>query len=378
VAEPTPAESHWAGDYATGEWSGVRPALGDRGLTVGLIYTAEIVRTTDQEPSAAAPVGYLALVDAWLNLDGGKARWWPGGQFFLGVQHAHSQGHVGQLETFQLVSNIDTPGFTQLGECFFEQRFDRAGAWFRFGKQDSNREFGSPRYSGNFINDAFGDVPTIPMPSHPAPALGLFAGARLTRLLRGLVGVLEGRPEPGGIGFATAFERERGVFAVAELELVTSEPVAERPAGRHSLAVWYHSAGRRHLLPFGAPPARNYGAFVSLDQRIYRTDAGGTGLHVFVRAALSPADLDEASAYAGAGVAYHGIGSRFDDTVGLGFSTVWLERPTGRSAESALELFYKARFAHFLSLQPDLQLYRQPQGQPGYGWAATLRLRVKL
>jgi porin len=371
----TPAPSGYlAGSYATGDWGGLRPALAARGVDIGLVYTADFGQTSATDE---AMVSYLALLDGWVDLDTGKLGLWGKGRLFVGGQHAHSRGQEGGMEPFQAGSNIDTPAFTQLGECFFEQRLLGDNLWIRVGKQDTNRDFGSPRYPGNFVNNAYGALPTIPMPSHPTPAVGFMMGADVTSHVHVRAGAFEGQPEYGGWGFDTATDPGRGFFSVAAVELITSEASGERQTGRHTLGGWYHSADALRAEPeHQGPLPSNQGAFLTLDQRFYR---GEGGTHLFGRGAVTRAGQGQASAYAAGGVAYHApFASRTDDTVGLGVSTVWLEQPTGLRAESFVELFYKARFTKFFSLQPDLQLFRHPQGGPDHGWAVTLRGRVKL
>jgi carbohydrate-selective porin OprB len=120
----------------------------------------------------------------------------------------------------------------------------------------------------------------------------------------------------------------------------------------------------------------NLGIFLTLDRRIY---LGAGGFHLFSRAAITRAGLGQASAYLAGGLTYHGLfTSRSDGTMGVGLSNVWLEHPQGLCAETFVERFYKARFTKFLSLQPDLQLFRRPRGGPDHAWTFTLRGRAKL
>jgi porin len=379
---PTPAgaadepASYLAGAYATGTWGGLRSDLAARGVEIAVIYTAEVSRTTtpvhDHEP-----LDYLNLIDGWLDVDSSKLGLWDGGRLLVGVQHAGSTDHDHRLRPYQDISNIDSPAFTQLGECFLEQRLWGDVFWVRIGKQDTNRDFGAPRYPGNFLNGSYGGLPTIPMPSYPTPAVGLMLGTALTNNVRMRGGVFEGRPEYGGLGMDTVFDEGRGVFSMATLEFVTFEPSEGRQSVRHALGVWYHSADQARAAAgaLGRAPA-NQGVFMVLDQRIYR---GAGGLHAFGRGALTHAAVGNASAYAGVGLAYHApFASRDDDTVGVGVSTVWLEQVRGRDAETFVEVFYKARFTRFFSLEPDVQYFHHPLGGSGSGWAFTLRGRVKL
>jgi porin len=367
------APGYFDGAYATGDWGGLRPALAAHGVDLGIVYTADLGHSA---PADRGPFSYLALIDAWVRLDTAKLGLWEGGRLFVGGQNAHGRRQHGGLEPFQSGSNLDTPSFTQLGECFFEQHLLGDGLWLRVGKQDASREFGSPRYPGNFVNNAYGALPTVPMPSHPTPGVGIMIGGIVTENVRLRAGALEGQPEYGGWGFDTVTDRQRGIFSVATLELLTFEAPGGRQTSRNTLGAWHHTADVRRAEPDSHDLPANLGIFLTLDRRIYQ---GEGGFHLFSRAAVTRAGLGQASAYLAGGLAYHGLfTSRSDDTMGVGLSNVWLEHPQGLRAETFVELFYKARFTKFLSLQPDLQLFRRPRGGPDHGWTFTLRGRVKL
>jgi hypothetical protein len=70
-----------------------------------------------------------------------------------------------------------------------------------------------------------------------------------------------------------------------------------------------------------------------------------------------------------------------DDTVGIGFGyfTVAQQRngTPGPGSEFFVELFYKWRLTHFISLQPDLQYYRTPGGDGQDALLVGIRLKLK-
>ena len=80
----------------------------------------------------------------------------------------------------------------------------------------------------------------------------------------------------------------------------------------------------------------------------------------------------------GAGFSYKGFFSgRADDTLNIGLNYSWLagSDPAGSSRThlSNIELFYIARLTSWLSLQPDIQYFGNPEENHGSGFAAGLR-----
>jgi carbohydrate-selective porin OprB len=91
---------------------------------------------------------------------------------------------------------------------------------------------------------------------------------------------------------------------------------------------------------------------------------------LITRVGWAQPDRSPLGLFIGASLAYHGLGTRSDDTAGVGFG--WL------GSEWYAEVFYKLRITRFLSVQPDLQFYRTPGGAGPDAVLVGLRLKVKL
>jgi carbohydrate-selective porin OprB len=129
----------------------------------------------------------------------------------------------------------------------------------------------------------------------------------------------------------------------------------------------------------------NAGWFVQNDERIFlhpEDPRDPRGLTVILRYSWSRPDRSAFAHYAGGSVAWHGIGPRSNDTVGIGAGIFSVAEPVGGSPgprdESFVEAFYKLRLTNFVSLQPDLQWFRHPGGDGADALAAGVRLKVKL
>jgi Carbohydrate-selective porin, OprB family len=97
-----------------------------------------------------------------------------------------------------------------------------------------------------------------------------------------------------------------------------------------------------------------------------------SGANLILRFGWAQADRTAVSRFFDASFAWHGLGLRGDDTVGIGGGYF----TSGPGDETFVEAFYKWRITAFASVQPDLQLYRH-HGETGAD-AVVLGGRVKL
>jgi porin len=373
------------GDHLTGEWGGARTALADRGVAFDAAYASDAF-------VAHARAAVLGHIDAAVTLDTGKLGLWDGGTLYALVQNNHGHGINDSVGSDQPVTNLEAEPYTQLTELFLEQAAAGGRLRLRIGKQDANRDFGTPRFGGNFINNDFGMYPTSPLPSYPTTGLGAIAIAQPTAWLTGKLAIYEGSPQIGGFGLDTAFADGAGYTVIGGAAVIHHLGSADRDGGTTSAGVWRQSGEITELgelgMPTGAAPRMfddNLGWFVQHDERIYLhpDDASDPrGLTVIARASWARPDRTPVTRYAGGSAAWHGIGPRRNDTVGLGGGYLRITEPLGGSRgprdEWFVEAFYKLRLTSFVSLQPDLQAFRHPGGDGADALVAGIRLKLKL
>jgi porin len=384
-AEPAPAagaEPGWiGGDHLTGDWGGARTRLGDHGVTIDATYASDLF-TARGETSA------LGHVDAALTLDTGKLGLWDGGTLYILGQNNHGSGINDAVGSAQPVTNLEAAPYTQLSELFFEQALgDRLRV--RIGKQDANRDFGTPRFGGNFINNNFGMFPTAPLPSYPSTGLGALVAGQPLAWLTARLAIFEGSPEVGGLGLTTAFRSGAGSIAIGSVAATHRFGPGDRDGGTTSFGAWRRSGDITEVGEIGAAPPRTFdsdaGWFVQNDERIYLHPADPDdprGLTVIVRVSASQADRNAVTRYAGASAAWHGVGPRRNDTTGIGLGYLRAAAPVhggpGPADEWFVEAFYKLRLTSFVSLQPDVQWFRHPGGDGSNALVAGARLKLKL
>jgi porin len=383
-----PAEVRWVdGQHLTGEWGGARPALEDRGVELDGVYALDLFTVRGHG-------SVLDHFDLALTLDTDKLGLWPGGTIYaLGQINAGDQ--VNDLVgSGSQVTNLEAPDYQQLSELFLEQTLADGKLKFRIGKQDANRDFGTPRFSGNFINNSFGMLPNSPLPSYPTTGMGAIVIGQPIDWLAGKLALYEGTPESGGFGLTSAFHSGAGYMVAGSVEAKHFYGPDHRDGGTTSVGGWSLNDADAAMGVYD--PTRFHsdaGVFVQNDERIFlhpEDPKDPRGLNVIVRYSLARGDRSMLPRYVGGSAAWHGLGARDNDTIGVGFNTFTVQnlfevpiegQPVGQvipGREWAFEAFYKARLTEFFSLQPDLQAFLHPSGVNRNAFVVGLRIKAKL
>ncbi|MCU0695632.1 MAG: carbohydrate porin [Myxococcaceae bacterium] len=383
---PWPPPGYPSGDHLTTEWFGARTWLAEHGVTFDLVYAVEVFGLA---PPLAPPGEGTALVNGHLDvavtLDTQGLGLWNGGKLYVLGQNNHGPGINEVVGSATEVSNIEAAPYTQLGEFFYEQNFfDKVRV--RLGKQDANREFGTPRFGGNFINNNFGMLPSSPLPSYPTNGLGAVALVTPTDWLTFKAAVFEGRPQVGSVGFDSAAVPGAGHFLISSLNVTHRFGYIGRSNGTSSLGAFRQQGQFDEIGMQGMGRTFNelWGVFAQHDERVYLDDDPDDPrcFTIIPRFGWAQPDRFNIGLFLGLSVAYHGFGMRQDDTVGIGagWFTVGQQRngTPGPGSETFVEVFYKWRLTKFFSLQPDVQYYRTPGGDGRDAIIVGTRLKLKL
>jgi len=377
-----PADRSWAdGDHLTGDWGGARSKLADRGVTFDVFYASEAF-------TAHGSTEVLGHVDAAVTLDTKKLGWWDGGTFYVLGQNNHGSSINDHVGSAQPVTNLEADPYTQLTELFFEQTLLDEKIRFRIGKQDANRDFGTPRFGGNFINNNFGMLPNAPLPSYPTTGLGALVAVTPAPWLTTKLALYQGSPEVGGLGLTSAFRDGGGATVVGSVATTHHFGPGDRDGGTTSFGAWWRSNDVSEVGVGSGTPRMfddNAGFFVQNDERFYlhpNDPSDPRGLTLILRFSWARPERNEIKRYAGASAAWHGLGPRTNDTAGIGAGYLAIADPLGGSpgpgSEWFIEAFYKLRLTNFISLQPDFQWFRHPGGDGADAFVAGLRLKLKL
>jgi porin len=387
---------------------------GGESLWAEYIYTGEVFNNMHGGISTHNATVYRGNLDLLLHGDLEKMGFFPGGKIFIYGQNGHGQGlSADYVGDFQVLSNIDAPDFMQVSEYWWEREVFKDFATLRIGKQDCNAEFAVVQLGGDFVNSSFGVPPNIPMPTFPNGSMAAATYFKLSEKLSFKAGIWDGLPNGENWGFSGSGE----LFSIYEFKR-SHDLFGKKLHGELHAGMWYHSGSWEDLtaepslsaMSFASfNPFRNYryygkrgsssdeagilsdrhllgnhGVYLGLDQMLYREDSedekNDQGLGMFVQYSYTPEDRSPAPHYVGGGLVYKGIAPRRDDdTMGIGVAHVKFSRYlSDRTAETAIELFYKAQITKHASVLPDLQYIVSPGGMYPDAFAVGLRYELAL
>jgi porin len=364
------------------ENAGYPAKLKHHGLTLHLNYTGEAFHGLRVLPNGATE--YRGLLELEASVDTGKAGLWAGGELFIKGQNGHGREffvNPGGI-SFPL-SDIGGPDFTQVSEYGLKQDFLDGSVRTILGRQDVNDYFSLNRVGGSFIFPAYTLIPTVPMPTFPAPALGASLFIEPAESLSFGAGVYDGAPETGGFGFDTVFNGKGGVFSIMQFTWKTGLNLQGKYRGHHSLGIWYRSGNvvETETASGSGMHSGNYGWYLMLDHLLLREKGSkedDQGLGAFFQLGWAPEDRNHVTKYVGAGFTYRGLlPTRDVDQLGIGLCYTWLVEKApnagARTHLTALELFYKAHVNTWLSLQPDIQYFDNVEESRKNGLAVGIR-----
>ena len=122
LAKPSDAvaDSIWAQDTLTGNWSGMRTSLEAMGISLGLQEQSEV--WTNVSGGLRRGAVYDGLTTASVSLDLEKLMGWTGVKFLVNANQYHGRGPSANLVgNQQLLSNIEATRDTKLYQLWLEQ-----------------------------------------------------------------------------------------------------------------------------------------------------------------------------------------------------------------------------------------------------------------
>jgi porin len=380
--EPTSNQSSQPASLQERDEDGLFTKLEKRGVSFSFQYTGEVFYGLRVNPNEETRIE--GLVSLTLKLDTEKLGLWPGGELFVAGQNGHGKGFsVNPGGIAQPISNIDAPAFTEINEYGLRQNFWEGYLRLNLGRKDVNTIFCVNEFGLTLINPSYALIPTVPMPTFPATAVGAAIFAEPLNWLSFGLGFYDGGPQTGTLGIDTFLEGKEGYFMVFEPGWKPNFGEPAKYPGNYRLGLWYHSGDFDETGNSAQPRtySGNYGLYLLFEQWIYRmegkTPAEDRGLGAFVQFGWAPSDRNPVTRYLGAGFSFKGlVHSRVRDTLGIGASYTRLAGPEGNADLTNVELFYKASLISWLSLQPDIQYFDNPGNDQRNGWAFGLRCLV--
>jgi porin len=381
----TNGQPFWEWEQLTGDWGGARPWLAQQGISLEPWWIMDASQNWHGGVNTEGGA-FRHLFGVDLTLDTEAMFGLPGGTFFVQFQnHTGPDSSVDDTGDFQVYSNIDADGRTQVAELWYEQWFLEDMFRVKVGKVEANSEFAYVDNGVEFIHSTPGFTPTISVfPSYPDPALSLNLFAYPTDYSYIGFGIYDGALQSGfNTGeYGPSTLGHEGWFYIGEGGFIW-DGGATRLNGRLGLGGWYHN-GTFERFQEGKTQDGNGGFYITFDQMLWREqpeiedDEQGIGMYVYT--GHSDPDANEADHSVSGGLIWTGlVPQRDDDILGFGANYVHFSQKSGAGFiepyELAYELFYKIQITPALSIKPDLQYITNPGGAGlSDAFVATLRM----
>ncbi len=378
--------------YATGNWFGLRDAMGEKGITLepSIVFDYSKLFSGGRHKYTDAT---RHVFNVNLSIDTEKLFGLKGGTFFVDFMNINGQNGSDKVGDFQSFSNIDSPGRTEVAELWYQQMLFDNKLRIKIGKVDANLEFdyvenGCDFVKCDFINSSMGFSPTIfVFPTYPDPAMSFNAFVYPDEHLYMGFGVYDGSGaegiQTGSRGPKTFFGSPGDLFYIGEAGLNYTLG-QQKLTGRIAGGGWWHDGTFNR---FDGSQVRGTGGFYALlDQSLWKENPDNTddqqGIGSFLQYGWANNKVSEAQDHFGAGITYTGaIPNRDDDVCGVGISCVhFTSAPAAGftdSYETSYEAFYKLQLTDWASIKPDLQYIANPGGQGlNHAFVGTVRVEI--
>lgn len=405
-----PALAQSANNGLLGDMGGLRTALGNYGITLGITDSENLLGNLAGGIKQGATM--QGVTTGTLEIDTGKAFNLQGGTFHITALQLHGQPLTGPyLDDLQAANGNEGEDGTRLWEMWYDQVFDDSLADIKIGQQSIDNEFILSKYSGLFVNTMAG-WPLIPSddlygggPAYPLSSLGGRIQYKPADNQTILAGVFD--DNPGGGTFSddaqaldrngAKFNLNTGALFIVEYQYAVNEPAvgdmvqssqaqgAGLP-GTYKIGFWYDTASFPDQrfgtdgLSIASPASNgdpkmhkgNYSLYGVVDQTVWQSAADSSrNLNIFARIMGAPENQNLIDFSVNGGVTLAApLPGRDNDQAGVDFG---LGKVSGRAAgldrdggatvqgtEELIELTYQAQVTPWLTLQPDIQYVINP------------------
>jgi porin len=271
-------------------------------------------------------------------------------------------------------------------EFFYEGPFFSDNLTLAIGKLDFTGIFDASEYADDecyqFLNASLVDDPAIPFPE---PGLGLMLKWDLTDSWYLMTGVADAQADSRETGFRTTFYKEDYFFYALETgKTLKLDSTNGLMPGTYRAGMWVDGQEKERFS--NSKIHRNdTGFYISCDQMLYKENTDiedNQGLGGFFRYGWADSKVNEITNFWSAGLQYQGLfEGRNEDVLGVGFAHgTFSDNATDyiEDYESALEVYYNAQLAPWLSLSPSIQYIANPGGAENIRDAVVLGLRVRM
>ncbi|OGS71805.1 MAG: hypothetical protein A2063_06580 [Gallionellales bacterium GWA2_60_142] len=385
----------WGAETLSGDWGGTRSSLYDKGVTVELSHKSDALANIAGGVARGGVV--LMNSDVAVSLDMDKLAAWEGASVFVQYHVQHGNQSINNyVGSFAGVDNIETGTSTgQFYQAWLQQNSADDSISLLAGLYAIDSEFYVTDTSGLFLQPPYGMSAEMAQaagnnapPVFPAGALGVrlkYTGSGYYAQAAVTDGVPGNPNNPHGT--QVRLDKGDGTLAVAEFGYIPE--VEDGRYNKMALGLWRYTARANDsvdLDALGNPVLRtNRGVYVLAERTLMSGQNGsGQGLSGFVRFGMVNKDIHQADWSGSLGLNYLGLfDGRDEDAVGIAVTTSHASAKyrlanAAESAETVVELTYRAQLQPWLSLQPSLQRVFNPNMDAALpdAWIAGVRLEV--
>jgi porin len=409
---PPAPTGFWERSNLLGDMGGLRPWLGNYGVTFGLQETSEYLNNLSGGTRRGG--AYDGLTQFGIGVDTQKAFGSPGGIFNLSGLQIHGTNLSSRdLQTLQFASGVEADATTRLWELWYQQSLLGSNVDVMVGQQSLDQEFMVSQYAATFMNATFGwsVLPSVDLPAggpaYPLSSLGARLRVTPSDNWTVLTGVFDGNPAGNGVGdpqklnaHGTNFNLHDSALFIGEVQYALnpapSDPAATKPTGlpgTYKLGFWYSTQQfpdqgfDTNGLSLASPNSNgiaqshrgDYSFYAVADQMVWRPSADSPqSIGVFARVMGAPGDRNLVDLGINAGVTLKApFKGRDNDVVGLAVgyaqigshaqdfantSATYTPGYPSRSAETIVEATYQYQVTPWWQLQADLQYAFRPAG----------------
>lgn len=394
VADP---DDIWQRETLTNGFGGLNDALADSGIEIGLsmtnIYQSNIRGGMNTNQKRGQHTGSY---DLEIGADLQQLCDIEGGSLLVHTEGSWSRFDVDETSVGSMFGvNGDGAGRRAMDvtEVWYEQAMFDETLRLRLGKMDIGGGFecrGCPvsfdgslyanDETGQFLNGALVNNPTIPMPDM---GLGAVVYWNPVEWWYASIGAIDAQADARESGFRTAFHGEDNFFYVAETGLAPQFDSGKGPmSGAYRVGIW-NDPQEKESFSNGEIRRDDTGIYISADQMVYKENDGpedSQGLGVFTRYGMANKKVNDISDFWSFGFQYQGLlEGRDDDVLGLGLAKGIFSTEAGysREYESVVELYYSAQIAPWIAISPSLQFVENPGGDDTVDDSIVFGLRAQ-
>ena len=370
-----PAFREW--ESLTGEWSGVRTSLVNRGVTFGATYTHDVSNVLAGGARRGSASRGLFMGEMRVDLSQARLKGTTAFVSYAAMRGSNGSALAGDIQAF---SNVDADPFGHVYEAWIEQVAANGAIRLKIGRVDANTEYAVVAPAGEFINASAGFSPTIlGLPTYPDPEASVNLFVTPASWLMVSAGAFAGTFDPGTMGATRVLD----YFSIGEIA-TGWDRIWRAGAGKLAFGAWHHS-GMAARFDGGLTRGAD-GWWASAEQRLAgqdaTDDAPASGIQVFGKYGSAPEMLSVFRQHVMAGFVFDGgVRRGSSDALGVAVTHVDLSGIAAAATphdETSVEFFYRVNVLGSVTLRPNVQYVVNPSGDPTRANAVVATLRTAI